>query len=232
MRRRHARLASNPFVVFSDMTVALAFFFAIYGLTSAVAHSRALEIAERENRQKSVREQVVGLFRRVWPEAPYNESAKERKYIVGPPENPLAAVWENSNYQRISIYRPMFNRGEKTISALWGREVYEELAQILRPSVVHLAYLYVHGIAEPQEEPGQISALRLSRDRADEVRGLLKSAQLIAEYRDRRDETEQRASSLMPVKYVITYGTGNQLYTSEQEIGRVDLVLFYEDRSE
>jgi hypothetical protein len=152
----------------------------------------------------------------------------------------LVDIWENGNFQRLSIVAPAFQAKLSPVLSEVGAELYRGIGTVVKRHVHNFAYMFIHGIAEPSEVPhdtrGREQGLSVSRARADGVEELLTAYGVISRSGD------QDSSNQIPRKYAIAYGTGVELYTREAPvernyntgklIGRVDLVFFYTDSME
>ena len=225
-RRREPALRSSPFVVLSDMTIGLTFFFAVFSTVASLANSQAFAVAQRTERQKGVREELVRAFVSQEPGTTskvIEKQAEGDKYteLRRPDGGVMAQIWENGNFQRITIIEPVYRSAGSAVLRRRGQRLYESLAPVLKAHAPDFAYIFIHGIAER----GEGDALDLSRLRADGVSAILRDLGVIKIARD-----GERARDFVETKYAIAYGTGNELYTSgAAPSGRVDLVLFYKE---
>ncbi len=240
MRRRARKngsnegFRSNPFVVLTDMTIGLTFFFAMFSVVSALANSQALLLVARQDRQKAVREECVKIFgsgTRSEERGPSKES--RHTAVLDSKGQILAQIWENGNFQRIKIYLPMFQGQRNSQLTPAGRQLLVAMARIFKKHAREFAYLFTHGITEPAEfgvgDAARRQALLNSRERADAVYNVLVSAGAIA-----KPELGDVPPNAIASKYAISYGTGSELYFKSRLLtsklaGRVDIVLFYTD---
>lgn len=248
IRRRTANvsgLRSNPFVVMTDMTIGLAFFFAVFSVVAALANSKAVQLMERQNRQKAVCDDIVSAVTGAFPSAisQPGESATGEKYteiVTRDKKTSLVEIWENGNFQRLKVYAPAFPSPRGHTLSADGRGLYKDLGAVIKKHASEFSYLFLHGIVEPTEVEsslqGRSAALDVSRKRADEVYALMTELRVIAS----AGETETPPDCI-PRKYAISYGTGVDLYTrvlpkkekwnTGSPIGRVDLVFFYKEEA-
>lgn len=240
-RGRQGLLAS-PFVVFTDMTVGLAFFFAVFSVVAALANSHGALVVQRQERQDKVRSQIIEVFAKEFPGSTSRPaiSHNNEPYVLieTSSKKPLAELWENGNFQRVKVYATVFADPRAVLLTPDGLRLYKSLGAVVAQNSQMFAYLFVHGIVEPAEVPqgvlGREIAINVSRARADQVFELMQRWGVISSERDSGVIREQ-----IPRKFAIAYGTGADLYTRRnpnnaqwntgQDIGRVDLVLFYKE---
>jgi hypothetical protein len=167
----------------------------------------------------------------------------------------LARVQRNSNLQRIQLFEVSFRPGSSD-PLPDSIPVYEAAMKAIGDSRNILLYLFFHGITEAPEREAvaalgygfvlpaagssaeQIAlaqskwdqhCLLLSQNRATKVKmELEKRGYISAQGMSLR---EARTQGLLPSMMAPTYGTGSMLYTRGQAAGRVDIVLFYPERS-
>ena len=245
MRRVRPIEAANPYVALSDISIGLAFIFAI----CSIALSKSLDDVQRDQIQKRsldlaesiVKQQPLPHRTIVDPEAktPYD---KLRNKIVeihtGPGENDwqrFLRIQSNGSYQRINIAEAFqFGKAEITDQ---GRIRFTLLARSLKPYFKDRSdsYLYFHGITEPQEE-SIYGKIKITRDQFASLRAEAVYRIFVAEGLVMNNDTKP---VIMPVgildaKYAIPYGK-SALYSeaspgnSEKRAGRVDLIIFTGD---
>lgn len=226
-------IRANPFVVLADVTIALCFIFAVYAVASTALNSQLVLFFDRDTRQQALHEDVRKAIEEVWgpqPSKPSPADSKDKYIEIGPPRQPIARIWMNASFQRISIYRPVFDEHSEVLSPE-GRQLFLALSQAIGRHATDLSYVFIQGIVEKAEfalvsKDGLADVERtLSQDRADEVFKLLKSAGFVA------NDQESLKPNQFLARFVIPLGTGSTLYTSGAPIGRVDFLLFYADAS-
>lgn len=242
MRSRRGKVSSadlraNPFVVLSDMTIALTFFFAVLSIAASLASSQELVRRKRTENQNVTRDRIIEAFKSRYPnleavtrsetdaDGARSEFTDFLKKMPNGQRESIGKIQINSNLQRVMVYPPgVFSPGGTDLSSE-GRSLYRAIAREIRPDADRLSYLFVHGIAQPTEVTAG-SGEPLSRERADVVRRLLEDEGLI------RVVGRSASSPLpsVPPQFAISYGTGTLLYKLPgARAGRVDLVLFYKD---
>jgi hypothetical protein len=229
-------IRANPFVVLADITIALCFIFAVYAVSSTAMNSQLVLFFDRDSRQQDAETAIAGAFRERFGDLPETHHPERGMRAFGDAAKPAAVVWVNGSYQRVSIYRPLFAKGTASLTDE-GRHLFLDLGKLIAPRAHDLSYVYLHGIVEPEEVParhgrtvGSEWARRLSQDRAQAVFDLMQQNGSIAGYGT--SETRALAAGKIPAMYAIPYGTADALYSCWwQSVGRVDVVLFYSDRS-
>jgi|GEM_PF-3172058 len=220
------------------MTIALSFFFCLYSISTVVASSKIFEVISREQRESKTADSVQSVLTKYLRGAIVKQDKVLHEVTFLSPNRlrnghsrVLAAIYENGNDQRISMYLPAFELGKATIAKNYDvRGFFLNLAHVLKPYAKNLGYIYIHGIVQPQEDSDSQSALQLSRARADLILSYLQEGKLVSNYTDKSNDATIYDRQEVPVKYAIAFGTGSYLYTSSAEvIGRVDLVLFQQD---
>ncbi len=237
MRRRRCKrpqaFTGNPFVVFADMTIALAFIFAVHGLASVASSSQALVAIKRKARQISLRDELSSVMTNYFPGSSarlVQPAGLTDTYlsVVEKSNSEIAAIWINGNFVRVSVYRPIFNSsGTEFIGK--GRSLYLSMGKVMKVHARAFAYLYVHGIVERDEGLSKRASLELSRRRADRVMAMLQSDRVVGKTSSPDEQMDEFGVPMVRAKYAIAYGTGTELYTSGQPVGRADIVLCYED---
>ena len=240
-RNRRSSLQSNPFVVLSDMTIGLAFFFAIFSMVAGLANSQAVMVIQRQGRQESVKSSVLTAFQQVFPGCKginkKSDDTHEHMTIYSSSGDIIGQVWENGNFQRIKVLARSFDGSRDSSLNTIGYRLYRSLGSVIKENAPSFAYLFVHGIVEPSEysSPSMKGSARLlSRQRADNVYDLLTTNGVIS------SSDQEAKRNQIPAKYAIPYGTGTDLYTVDEAeqwgtgryLGRVDIVFFYTDERE
>jgi hypothetical protein len=238
--RRYGRdgLQGNPFVVLADVTIALAFIFAVHGLAAVTLSSKALEATQRLEKQDVFRDQVLATLQTIYPQSQARPGVEGQTVLLSTDGRwgkvPIAEVWTNGNFQRIILNGAFFRQGGSRLEGV-GDRVFDALAEHLKTQAGELTYLFVHGIVEPRElrsrggpVVGSQEALTLSRARADNVYALLERKRVIGPRWDpEATEWSDDKTPCVPSKFAISFGTGVDLYPRRTPVGRVDLVLFY-----
>ena len=230
MRQRllHSPFVSNPYVVFADIAISLSFVFLIY----ALATSQALLKVTRIARQSNLLSQIKADYRHRFPNAvispeirkdPSTDHTEEvmafRPFVGGDID---VEIRTNAGLQRIAILRHLFHAGESKIVNQTARDILFDISQEVAKARNEFTYLFIHGIAEKSESNAKDDvALRLSEARAHCVYDFLVSSQLIGAFQN----------ALRPSR-VVSFGTGFNLYPNKESVGRVDLVLFYNDQGD
>ena len=243
-------LAANPYVVFADVTLAMAFIFAM----SSIALSKALSDITRDQRQRTVQTSIIDLFQAEFPNEPNNPDGtarsaydQKRNRVVGSWVTPVARVLTNGSYQRIEIGQ-MFERGSTWINPPAQTRL-GKIAEVIRAGMTsgQISYVYFHGICEPGEAEiyseksrQPMDDKRLASIRAERVYDLFRQVGALADTPAGAVGTSTRTPKIDPL-YAIDYGKAKLYQKSEWNEktkkmeyypGRVDLVLFYTDRQD
>jgi len=240
-RRRSEGLSASPFVVLADLTIAMAFAFAVQGLATAASSSQALTLLQREDRQSKLQTGILDKLKTLFAGATVVQRRNKgdtRDHAVlydkdGTTE--LAEIWVNGNFQRVMVLKPLFRPGDTNPSSE-ATPIYSAIGSVIKQDAGGIAYLFVHGITEPKEMPSPSGeaisreATRISRTRADIIFNMLQQARVIGSPKAPEATVDADNSPVVPAKYAISYGTGKDLYWQGLPVGRVDLVLFYEDK--
>jgi flagellar motor protein MotB len=221
-RRGDEGIGANPFVVLVDITIAVAFILAVYAMNSTLGSSQSLLQMTRQERQKQIRDQLVSALTGVFPNAtaePFDPNLRIQ-VVDDEQRNRVAEIFENASYQRVSILVPMFQSGTALPNPR-ALTIWHALGDVVARNWRQLDYLQLHGIVDAAETDSPESALELSRHRADASLRRLQKEGIVA-------RTDQEPTGV-PLKYVVAFGTGSELYANLRNNNRVDLVLFFPD---
>jgi hypothetical protein len=233
-------LRANPFVVLADVTIALCFIFSVYAVSSTALNSQAVLFYDRDVRQRGLEKELADLVRKHFGDYPvrsvFNPKFPRDYLEIGPKGRPVAHVWTNGSFQRLSLYEPVFAKGGTKLSAR-GRRFFADFARIASQRAKDTSYLFVHGIVEPEEvpasqrnDPGRSWAFQKSIERSREVYQLLQTSGAIGSY---RGSQAANPPTPIPAKFAIANRTGDTHNTTAgRSVGRVDLVMFIGDVSE
>jgi len=226
MHRRHVDegLGANPFVVLVDITIAVAFFLVVFAISATLNSSQSLVQMTRQERQKRIRDQLAATLQRYFPNSQVKpfDVALRTQIVVDPAGRRLAQIFENASYQRVSILVPMFEPGTANPTPQAAR-IWSGLGAVVAHNWGQLDYLQLHGIVGPSEQASKEGALETSRSRADAALKILQDQGTVS-----KAGNGQRG---IPLKYVVAFGTGSELYANLKNNNRVDLVLFFPDDS-
>jgi len=212
----------NPFVVLVDITIAVVFFLSVFAIGSTLNSSQSLVQMTRQERQKVIRDQLSSALAMVFPNAhaePFDVTLRTQIVKDGR-GNRIAEIFENASYQRVSILVPMFDPGTAMPTALADR-LWQRVGAVILRNWPDLDYLQLHGIVSPSEVSDPAAALTVSRSRADAALHTLQREGMVAR--------SDRGGQGIPLKFVVTFGTGSELYANLKNNNRVDLVLFFPD---
>lgn len=228
-RYRRARSEPNAYVVLVDITLAVAFFLIVFAITFAMNNSQSIFKMTREERQVLIRGQFADALctalqgrRGTW------NSEERRLPIVGPNGVPVAEIFENASYQRISIYAPQFERGS-SLPTEQSRSSYRQIGAVIATNRKSFSYLQLQGVAEPSELSNDAERKALSRARADSAEDVLVQEGLI---RGASSQQDRATSPWMDLQFVVPFGVGSRLYADWQGNRRVDFIVFYPDNEQ
>jgi hypothetical protein len=226
LARRVRSFSANPFVVFADVAIALAFIFAL----SAVALSKLLSDAARAENQDGFRNRMVtavfGKDARTVPvtNAEDQKVLKDAFWIVDRLNRTLGRIEQKGSFQRIRLtgmYDPMsadLKPGRKPYVYRLVRVVRDEMAKR------RVSYLHLHGVTSGVED---LSNARLAGERANRLFDDLVDQNLIsAKPMGNKFADASRINRI----YVVPYGKPG-LYRDAPGPGsaRVDFVLYFGD---
>ncbi|CAN5718131.1 hypothetical protein BH11ARM2_BH11ARM2_26810 [soil metagenome] len=232
--RRPTGLAPNPFVAFADLTIALAFIFAL----CTFAFSKALSDLTRDERQNATQsgfqKLVAEAFPRVSsrPVSRVNTNYDRRRnldFFDGRVR--VGGLTHNGSYQRIELSR-LFGFGQ-AISRNTGEVI--KLGRMVQAAYARgdITYVFLHAIVEEREGAAWGGSDRaLARTRADWIFNLWRRNGIIAAKENQHD-------GRIDPQYVVFYGK-EDLYRNAKDQpgnplsipGRVDIVLFFPDKAE
>ncbi|HSI74149.1 MAG TPA: hypothetical protein VK934_13310 [Fimbriimonas sp.] len=236
-RRRTKPLAANPFVAFTDVSIAVSFVFAM----CSVALSKVLSDMTRDQRQMQTQRGFVSLVAHRFPgtkdePAPWAKTTYDRKRnVILKQEGRIVGKFSsNGSYQRIELSTTYVFGSLSTKDP----EAYLQIGRIVKDlaSAGGIAYVFLHPIVEPGEAKaaGMASDRDLARERMDKLYALWLTNGLIA-----GDGESPKLSKKLDPQYVVYYGKEGLYRNSAPEDrqnrdrtpGRVDVVLFYQDVS-
>lgn len=237
-RRRRRPEAINPFVVLSDVTIALSFILLLYAVNAILQSSKGALQATRDRRQSEVVKRIESSLRDNGYKEAYSVKAAggSNRWDIFPNRvgrRPLVTVWNNGSFQRIQVF-DSFPSGSSTASK---NKLYIFMAALIRSSWKELTYVYLHGIADRREKDPD----NLSRKRAAfvlgqwQASGHLQKPDELSGVRYREVAARLTVAGMparIPLKYAASYGSGSLLYAdfkAEEDNRRVDVVLFYND---
>ncbi|MFN3683151.1 MAG: hypothetical protein ACK41F_04360 [Fimbriimonadaceae bacterium] len=204
MRTRTAwRFAANPFVVMTDITIALAFVMFGYYLANAEAYKHQLKAAmrrgeiERDKLQVQVAYRIADAVRStIYGDSDLVEGLKpedvERRPRLGEKDQDslicavtvegrnFLEIHRNETFMRLKFLGVPFHRGTVEFAHPLAAEVYEAAAGPIRELLPGIAYLFVHGLATRGEGRSESARVLLSQQRANVVFGMLLREGLIA----------------------------------------------------
>lgn len=236
MRRRAQHHHLDIFVVFSDISLSLAFILLVYAFYTGLSATKTVVEATRTVRQQQVRDIIVSAWQKELPieisDMPLGEGAKAPPHVPHPPSKeepnwyvfrsgsiglgPLAIIRLNASYLRVSVYAPQFAKDSRLMSEGIGKTLLVDAARVAADRYGNdLDYLEVHGLSR---DP--IQGLSISRERALNFAATLQQIGLVSTGPDK--------PAVIPLRFLECYGTGNLLY-AEENPDRVDLRLFFTD---
>jgi len=212
----------NPFVAFSDITIAMAFIFAM----SSMALSKALSDATREDNQKRVQASAVRLFAPNAkpldiPAAEHQRRTKPQAVMVG--DRKVGRIESDGSFQRIRMFGGYAVGSDamnpQTVKIF--RDVVQMAGDEMRAG--HVKYILLQGGSSDREH---YSADLAQRRVAKAVKLL---AGLIAE-----DADDAKRTGRIDPQYMIPYSSGRLYAEGESQdavnaAGRVDVVLYFND---
>lgn len=215
-------MVSNPFVVLSDVTIALAIIFLVFAIATAVTNTQILMFFDRNERQQKMENELVAALRSVLPNAVASHvrmAGEKRDHVELREDGVLVGVvWTNASFQRVQILKPTFVSGRSEPTDLC-KQFLRAVGGVVELHAEDVSYLFFHGVTETAEAKTLDSARvqSLSEDRA----------------RAAFDYLAKSASAPVlgiPRRFVIPYGTGDALYRAQgAQVGRVDFLMFYSD---
>ncbi|MFN3683150.1 MAG: hypothetical protein ACK41F_04355 [Fimbriimonadaceae bacterium] len=200
------RFAANPFVVMTDITIALAFVMFGYYLANENSFARYRAQVERIEEKRDARlvdvanqvaervrdrlgpDYVVDTYQevrqgRVRPvpgKAPQGRTISVIALVGRPGEPPYLQIDRNETLMRLRLYGLEFVPGTSRFARPEEAEsVLGIVASQVRPALPGTAYLFVHGIAAESDGKDEDRRVKVSRERADLVRKLLARAGLL-----------------------------------------------------
>lgn len=265
---RSGGLPHNPYVVFTDLTISLACIFLIYAMST----SESLAGVTRVARQQVILDELTKEFHKRYPggyvqEPDPNGSIKDSVWtfwesskveeVQASPKleqnrrvgsgHRIMVIWQNAGLQRVELLDSPFDPGKFEILKGDREALFLNVAQIVSKAYKQYDYLFLWGIAEPEEIAGgdrkaaivlstnragkdfdqlQNAAITLSRNRANKAYDYLLTKGVILPYGDK-----QSNDLYIRPKWVPPTGQGF-LYSEGEPRGRVDFVLFYPDALE
>ncbi|MCA1996046.1 MAG: hypothetical protein LDL56_02330 [Armatimonadetes bacterium] len=198
------KFAANPFVVMTDITIALAFVMFGYYLANAEAYKHQLKMAmrrgeiERDKRQVRVAYEIAEAVRNelpggaevrgyIWPA----DVEKQRRLGERDADSLVCQVLldgasflevhRNETFMRLKFLGVPFRRGAAQFAHSLAPEIYEAAAEPMRDLLPGIAYLFVHGLASRDEATSESGRIELSQRRANAVFGMLQDIGLIAD---------------------------------------------------
>jgi hypothetical protein len=225
--RRGREFASNPFVAFADITIALAFIFAL----SSVALSKVLSDVTRSESQDRFRtavvEEVFGAGASLANVVDERDGLiiRDAFWVIASDGQKVGKIERNGSFQRIrltNLYRTRADRLEPE-----ARQRVFKLVSAVRAEMAagKITYLQLHGIASKEEETRDYY---LAGRRADHMFNDLVDAGLIS----RPGELSGVMADDKKINrlFVVPYGKAG-LYQEAGDIGsaRVDFVLYSAD---
>lgn len=237
MRRRAVQFTANPFVAFADIAIAIAFIFAL----CSIALSKSLSDLDRDLRQSIVQNGFDSLIRSEFPnittkyakgtKTKYSQERNLEYYSDG---TLVAELLSNGSYQRLELSQE-FRFGQTYPRS---EERFKKLGQILAEvmSSGDIDYIFLHGITEPGETPSgdKNASNRMAQERSDNIFYIWKKYGLIP---NKVSSSTDLSGKLNP-EYIVQYGKDG-LYRKNPDAlplkspppGRVDIVLFFADKS-
>jgi hypothetical protein len=225
--RRGREFASNPFVAFADITIALAFIFAL----SSVALSKVLSDVTRSESQDRFRtavvEEVFGAGASLANVVDERDGLiiRDAFWVIASDGQKVGKIERNGSFQRIrltNLYRTRADRLEPE-----ARQRVFKLVSAVRAEMAagKITYLQLHGIASKEEETRDYY---LAGRRADHMFNDLVDAGLIS--RPGELSIVMADDKKINRLFVVPYGKAG-LYQEAGDIGsaRVDFVLYSAD---
>jgi hypothetical protein len=200
------KFAANPFVVMTDITIALAFVMFGYYLANADSFAKFRARVERLEEQRDARlvsaaqrlaeevakqlgpDYVVDSYQAVrngrveW--VPTSKGSAARNSIVALVgqlgEPPFLQIDRNETLMRLRLYGLEFERGsDRFVRPQEARMILGIVTSQMRQALIGTAYLYIHGISSESDANEEPKRLELSRKRADRVHEILRSLGLV-----------------------------------------------------
>ncbi len=199
------KFAANPFVVMTDITIALAFVMFGYYLANANAYREQLRQAmrrgeiERDKKQIQVAVQIAEAVRDALPGYTYVDQRMRPEDVEaeakgGRPEveslicavvrqdgSTFLKIERNETFMRLRFLGLPFHPGTTKFAHPLAEQIYAVCADPIRSLLPGIAYLYVHGVAAKTEGRSREDRVQLSERRANVVFRLLKQEGLIDE---------------------------------------------------
>lgn len=244
MSRRHRNRGEHidVFVVFSDISLSLAFVILLYAFYTGLSATKTVVEATRTLRQQKVLEEILHSwqtrakiiistselrssqlsFARKGGSRDVDFSKTKSPYWFiyltdSRSEVPLARIRLNASYLRVSVYASQFSGSEENMDDGLAKKLLIDSARVAAQHYGNdLDYLEVHGLSNDSSRSMQVSqarALAFAERLGDE--------KLISRGKD--------AAGQIPLRFLECYGTGSLLYPDENA-NRVDLRLFFTDQ--
>lgn len=235
--KRGTQFTANPFVAFADIAIAIAFIFAL----CSIALSKSLSDLDRDLRQSKVQTGFDELIKSQWPnvttkfakgtKTKYSQERNLEYYSDG---MPVAKLLSNGSYQRLELSQE-FSFGQRYPKS---DERYKQLGKILAEvmSSGDIDYIFLHAITEPNETPNndKNASTRMAQERSESIFAIWEKYGLMP---DKYSTSSNLTEKLNP-EYIVQYGKDglyrknpDALQLTSPPPGRVDIVLFFADKS-